>query len=137
MEITYFKERVKTFTHDVTIIINDKILEYTVDSVKRNGKYYTAGYHKKQITKLKTSERKKIKKYFENDFLERAEAERNNEASGLHLHNVSGSVLFADWIAKKMQADSWFRYRGGSWYIHTVGHLTTEELYAYYLKVKN
>ena len=59
------------------------------------------------------------------------------ELKNCNLQNVSGSVLFANWIAKKMQADSWFRYNHGRWYVHTKGHLTTEELYELFLNDKN
>ena len=52
--------------------------------------------------------------------------------------DVSGSVAFAKWIGERMIADSWFRYgtQGGKWYVHTKGHLTTEELYAEFEKTK-
>lgn len=57
------------FSHELTIEINNKIVEYTINYASLpNGTRYMQNYSKKQIVKLTTSEKKKIKLFIENDF---------------------------------------------------------------------
>jgi len=51
-------------------LYNGTLLDYTVDvCVKPNGEKYVANYHKRQPAKMKNSERKRVKKYLEGNFL--------------------------------------------------------------------
>lgn len=58
-------------TYDVKIALdNGTTLDYVVDiCIKPNGDRYVANYHKQQPAKMKTSERKRIKRYLEGNFL--------------------------------------------------------------------
>lgn len=57
------------FSHELTIEINNKIVEYTINYASLpNGTRYMQNYSKKRIVKLTTSEKKKIKLFIENDF---------------------------------------------------------------------
>lgn len=46
---------------------------------------------------------------------------------------------FAEWLTNKMSNDSWFRYsnKTKTWFIHTQGHFTNDELIELYLKENN
>jgi hypothetical protein len=45
---------------------------------------------------------------------------------------------FVEWLGNKMANDSWFWYdnKHKKWFWHTKGHLTTNEVYQEYLKIK-
>jgi len=88
METTYINKKATYYHYEITIVINETVVDYDVHIAVTNDKKWIQNYGKKHIVKLTTSERKQIKKYIENDFIGVLANDKTSE-SGLDLHFVS------------------------------------------------
>ena len=108
MELTYINKKATYYHYEITVVINEKVVDYDVHIAATNDKKWIQNYGKKHIVKLTTSERKQIKKYIENDFIGVLANDKTSE-SGLDLQNVSNSVCAHEFIPKKCWVHKCFK----------------------------